>query len=420
MARPALSAPAVFGLMEFTKGLVFALSFTVVAVYRMEQAGLNAFQLVLLGTISELAVLLFEVPTGVVADSVSRRTSVIIGFLLAGAGFMLEGAVPSFWAILAGQCLWGLGGTFISGADVAWITDEVGEEAASRLYARGAQLGMVGGALGIAGSVGLGMVSLGLPTFVAGVLFVGLGLLLRRIMPERNFVRPPREEGQRLHQSFRAVFMDGVHALRWRPMLVLICAVSLFQGVSSEGFDRLWEMQLLRSFTFPSLRPLGPVAWFGVITGVGLLIGAVSNGVLQRGMGAVGAGTVRALALINLLLVVAFVVFGLAGSFALALAAYWSIALLRSLNGPLYTAWLNHGLDSRTRATVNSMVNQFNALGQVAGGPGVGYLAMVRSLRAAMVVSGLTHAPVLLVLARALRMGADEPIRVEVKPEPGA
>jgi DHA3 family tetracycline resistance protein-like MFS transporter len=68
---------------------------------------------VLVGTVLELAVLIFEVPTGVLADTYNRRLLVIVGFFLVGAGFMLEGSIPIFVAVLIAQVIWGTGYTFI-------------------------------------------------------------------------------------------------------------------------------------------------------------------------------------------------------------------------------------------------------------------------------------------------------------------
>ena len=96
--------------------LFFMLWATVAMVYRIEEVGLDPLRLVLLGTALEVAVLVFEVPTGVLADTYGRRRSVITGFLLMGSGFALEGAIPTFAAVLAAQAVWGVGYTFISGA----------------------------------------------------------------------------------------------------------------------------------------------------------------------------------------------------------------------------------------------------------------------------------------------------------------
>jgi DHA3 family tetracycline resistance protein-like MFS transporter len=52
--------------------------------------------LVLVGTVLEPSVFIFEIPTGIVADVYSRRLSIIIGQVLIGLGFMVEGLFPVF------------------------------------------------------------------------------------------------------------------------------------------------------------------------------------------------------------------------------------------------------------------------------------------------------------------------------------
>jgi len=95
-ADPVRTYYAYGGASEFLAALTFTLSM----VYYVRDAGLNPLQMVLVGTTLELACFLFEVPTGIVADLYSRRLSIIIGFTLIGAGFLLQGLVPAFLAIL--------------------------------------------------------------------------------------------------------------------------------------------------------------------------------------------------------------------------------------------------------------------------------------------------------------------------------
>ena len=97
---------------------------------------LDPFRLLLLGTILEGTYLVFEIPTGVVADTISRRLSVVIGLVGSGIAFAILGLAHSFAMAALSQFLWGVFATFQSGADVAWLTDELGEEAARPSSAR--------------------------------------------------------------------------------------------------------------------------------------------------------------------------------------------------------------------------------------------------------------------------------------------
>ena len=95
-------------------------------------------QLVLVGTALEATIFLFEVPTGVVADTFSRKRSILLGLILTGAGLALIGVFPRFETIVLAQLIWGIGFTFISGAQEAWIADEVGVENVGPVYLRSA------------------------------------------------------------------------------------------------------------------------------------------------------------------------------------------------------------------------------------------------------------------------------------------
>jgi DHA3 family tetracycline resistance protein-like MFS transporter len=111
-----LNARFVYLFIEFSASAFFSMMFVVTSLYEATVAGLTPVQLILVGTVLELSAFVFEVPTGIVADVYSRRVSIIIGYLLMGLGFLIEGFFPSFLPILLAQVIWGLGYTFTSGA----------------------------------------------------------------------------------------------------------------------------------------------------------------------------------------------------------------------------------------------------------------------------------------------------------------
>jgi predicted MFS family arabinose efflux permease len=95
--------------------------------------------------------------------------------------------------------------------------------------------------------------------------------------------------------------------------------------------------------------------------------------------------------------------FALAGSFALALAAFWFASLSRTLAEPLYLTWLNEGLEPGVRATVISMGSQAGAFGEASAGPVVGAVGNLAGVRAALTLAGFILSPALLLYARAIR-----------------
>jgi MFS family permease len=101
----------------------------VTSVYLVVDAHLSASELVLIGVAQSLVALVFEVPAGVVADTISRKWSLVVSHALMGTAMIATGLVTGFGPLVATQMLWGLSWTFASGADVAWITDELDEPA---------------------------------------------------------------------------------------------------------------------------------------------------------------------------------------------------------------------------------------------------------------------------------------------------
>ena len=393
----------VYLLIEAATSLFFFIIATVNSVYQVEVAKLNPLQLVLVGTVLEGTVFLCQIPTGVVADVFSRRLSVIIGMFLIGVGFVLEGSIPHFETILLAQMLWGLGYTFVSGAEEAWIADEVGEENVGQVYLRGSQLGQVGAFLGAIVSVGLASIQINLPIVLGGAFYIVLGASLVFLMPEHNFHPGSREE-RSSWQSMRETLLKGGRLVRRSSLLITILVIAGVSGMASEGFDRLSAAHFLANFQFPGLDHFKPVVWFGIISIGGRLLSIGATEIVRRRLDTTKhLAIARVLFGMNVLLIASVVTFGLAGNFAVALAAFWSATVLRTMDTPIYTAWLAQSIDPKVRATVLSMGGQADALGQIAGGPAIGVIGNVVSIRAAIVAAGAVLSPVLVLFVRTMR-----------------
>lgn len=361
-------------------------------IYRVQVLSLDALQLVLLGTMLEVTIFLFEVPTGIVADVYSRRLSTIIGIFLVGVGHAMEGLTSLFSVALAAQFVWGLGTTFISGAFAAWVTDEVGLEKVGNVFVRASQLSLFGSLLAIPVAVVLSIQSLSWPYFAGGVLFVLLALFLAFFMGERGFTPVPKNERQGWG-SMVTTFTAGLSLARSRPVLITFAVIGLFVGLYSEAWDRLAEPYLLQTFSFPSFKgvQLTPIEWFGILNVAFILSGIVANEIAKRRVDTThGPALLRALQRIYAGMVIAMVFFSLTGQFYLAVAAMVTFSGLRAVTFPLTNAWINQQIDSKVRATVLSMAGQIDALGEMGGGPILGSIGRLVSMRAALIVSAFT------------------------------
>ena len=395
-------------------GLEFALSmptWVVMAVYLVSELDLSPLQLVLMGTAMEAAVFVFEIPTGVVADMYSRRLSLIIGFIGMGVAWLAVGLVSAPWLIIALWAVWGLSYTFTSGAYEAWITDEVGADRVGSLFLRGARIGYFGAVAGLALQVALGVWSLKAGVIAGGAVTIAAGVACIFLMPETAFRRRPREERASAVQEFRTTALGGARFAWAQRVVMLLIAVELFMGMSSEAFDRLKEAHFLRDVGLPAVGELDPVVWFGIFWLVGLVLGFVAIGRLIKRVEREGREAVtRFLFAFTAMEMAAMLVFALTGSTGVAIAALLGVFFARDLAGPLYTTWLNQQItDSSVRATVLSISGQSNAIGQAAGGPILGAIGNVWGIRAALAAGGIVIAPALGLYARAIRHGGKEP-----------
>jgi len=367
----------------------------VTAVYLVLVAELTPFQLVFVGTAQGITVVLAEVPAGVLADAVSRRLALVVAHLTSGTGMLLTGLVTDYPLILLSQCLWGLGWAFSSGADIAWITDELDDSsridrvltARARWDLAGAAAGTLAfGAMAWATSLATAVVAAG-----AGMIVLGFAVVAR--FPETRFV--PVVANRWRHAS--GIFRAGVRLARGdRVILVIIVATLLVNG-GHEGYGRLLENRLL-GLGFP--REPDPIVWFTVLSLTGLAAGIAVLWVVEARI--LGAGMARrayAAACVGVAL----------GMLVLAHApsAAWAVAGVFAVNGiagpvirPVGDIWLNRRATSDVRATVHSFSSQAENLGEIIFGFGLALLAGAWSPTAALTGSVVLMAVAGVVVSR--------------------
>lgn len=395
-------------------GLSFLLrmpTWVVMAVYLVRDLHLTPLQLVLMGTAMEAAVFLFEMPTGVVADTYSRRLSLIVGYLGMGLAWLALAFVTAPWLAIALWAVWGISYTFTSGAEEAWIADEVGGGNVGRVFLRAARVGQVGAVVGLVLQVAVGVASLRAGVALGGVFTIAAGVSCILFMEEHGFRRRPPEERFSPVREMQTTAAAGARYARAAPVILLLIAVAVFMGASSEAFDRLKEAHFLRDVGLPAIGSLSPVVWFGLFYLVAMLNAFVGTTLLIRRVERRGLATIST----SLLCcagfeLVAMLVFALAWSPWAAVAGVLGVFLARDLAGPLYTIWLNDQItDSRVRATVFSITGQGDAVGQAAGGPVLGVIGNVWGIRAALAAGAFAIVPALGLFGRALGHHAAEP-----------
>lgn len=390
-----LSAYKTYLLFSAITAMCFSLVTTVMIVYHIETVHLNPLQLILVGTTLELACFIFEIPTGIVADVYSRKLSIVIGVVLTGVGFILEGSISSFVFVLVAQIVWGLGSTFISGSVEAWIAEEEKNKDLDEIYIKGAQAGQIGAFIGIVLSTVIANFSVRLPIIVSGVLFIILALFLWLYMPENNF-KPSVPGDLNTFKKMVYTFKSGLKFVKSKSIIMILLAVTLFYGLSSEGYDRLSNAHFLQDTTLPKLGNLSSVTWFGIFGILGMILSFIVMHFMAKNLkNEDNRKNGKLLLCINILYISSMLIFALTRNFSLMLIAYLATNTFRIINEPIFSAWLNGHIDDNSRATVLSINGQMNSLGQILGGPIIGIIATNISVSIGIVCTSLLVAPVL-------------------------
>jgi len=149
------------------------------------------------------------------------------------------------------------------------------------VYLRASQVEQGASLLGIASSVALARWGLQAPILTGALIILATGIFLIIAMRETSFVPAARTE----RNSWKATLVtvrDGMRTIRRSPFLVTFVLIALFAGMSSEGYDRLWEAHLLENIPFPALLDLQSTTWFGIIAALSSVLSIVVTETVHR------------------------------------------------------------------------------------------------------------------------------------------
>ncbi len=389
--------------MSFLLGITYA----TVTVYWVTAGRLNPLQLLLLGTSLELSYFVFQLPTGVLADLVSRRLCVVTGLFIVGAAQVMASLSASFGNLIASWAVLGLGAALNNGAQDAWIADElsteVGDDRMTGIYLRATQLGLIATVAGSLLSGVIALAGLEMPLRIGGALICLLAVAAAFVMPEGHF-RPAgalaglgagvagivRQAGGALAEQTRSTH----RAVLAVPGLMLLFGMTLFVGMWSESFDRLWGAFLLRDIRFPQIGGLHPAMWFSLFASAAAVLALGATEVAKRRTKRLGPDSVVGVLLVVTLAIGAAVVgMATAHAFAVVVVMYLVVEVLRPVLYPLVSGWMVGRIEPSVRATALSARDMFDSAGQIAGGPVVGAIGTLASLRIALLAGAAALVP---------------------------
>ena len=367
-------------------------------------AGLTNFEAFAANACFTAGMVLFEIPTGVVADRWGRRVSFLCGTLTLAATtglYVLLWQLHSvfvWWAIIS--ALLGLGFTFFSGATEAWLVDAL---AATRfdgelegVFARGQ---VVIGAMTLSGSVAGGflaqLTNLGVPYVARTAILLGMFVVALIMMHDLGFT-PAR--GKRPVAEMKRILDSSVeHGLK-----VPAVRATMLAGMFSGGIG---------IYVFYALQPHLLNLWgnqkaYGIAGLVAALVAAaqILSGFLTPLIRRAFRRRTSALLILEALAVAMLALIGLAGNFWVTTVLIMLWALAAYVGTPIRQAYLNGMIPSHERATILSFDSLINSTGGIVAQPLLGKSADVWGYQVSYLLSAAGSALALPFIARARRL----------------
>jgi MFS family permease len=364
-------------------------------------AGLSNLEAFAANAFYTAGMVLFEVPTGIVADMWGRRASFLLGTVtLAGATalyVLLWRIEAPFWQWAAVSVLLGLGYTFFSGATEAWLVDALQatgfDGTMESVFGRGQ---VITGVATLAGSAGGGFLAqatnLGVPFVLRAAVLLAMFVVAFALMRDIGFT-PDRTRGPVAEVKH---IVGSSMRYGWRVPAVrnMMIAGAFTGGVGIYAFYAL-QPYLLDLWGNPQAYGVAGVA-AAVISGA-----QIAGGLLAARLRRLFGHRTSALLVATSVVAIAMVLIGIVKNFyaVMALMVVW--ALMFAMSFPIRQAYVNAMIPSQQRATILSFDSLMASTGGVVAQPALGRAADVWGYPTTFVASGVVSALALPFIARA-------------------
>jgi len=338
-------------------------------------AGLSITQAFVANAFFTAGQVLFEIPTGVVADTRGRRTSFLLGtatlFISTLAYLWLWQIKGPMWAWAAVSIVLGLGFTFFSGATEAWLVDGLDANGykgeLEDVFAKGAVtngIAMLSGT--VAGGLAAQYMNLGLP-YIMRIAALGATFAIAFFLMHDEGFKPKKKD------SFVGEVRDVVSGavdfgLRNAPIRWMMLSSIFTGGVAIFAFyaAQPYLLQLYGDESSYAVAGAAAAVFAGAQIVGGLLV-PYAGMVFKRRTSLIITGTA--------VTATALVLIGLAGNFWLVIALLATWAIVWAAMGPVRQAYVNGIVPSKQRATVLSADNMLSSLGGALSQPALGKTA---------------------------------------------
>jgi MFS family permease len=352
-------------------------------------AGLTIFEVFVANAAFTAAMALFEVPTGVVADTRGRRASFLLSEATLAVGTLAYVGVAAIHGGLLLFCLagviLGLGYTFYSGAVEAWLVDALKatgyRHELDGVFARASIVSSVAMIVGTVGGGLLGQLDLSLPYLARAVLVLmalGVGFWT---MHDIGFT-PRTLRLQGMVGEMRKVGRAGISYGWQKPAVRLLVMESFLTWGFFAWAWYAWQPYFLDLYGDDAIWLSGLIASFFALAGIcgNVLVGRLAKPGRRRTTILLASASVFTATMVGT---------GTIRTFWVTVPIFLLGAVAGGVLQPVRQTYLHHSIPTSERATLVSFDALVGSLGSVGGQTGLGYLSQERSIPAGFVVGGL-------------------------------
>ncbi|MDO8470795.1 MAG: MFS transporter [bacterium] len=355
---------------------------------------LNLFEINLVNFVYFTTLFLFEIPTGVIADTFGRKISFVLSCLVISLGMFMYGASDSFLGFVMAEATIAIGATFASGAFQAWLVDRLKSQgyadSLGPVFAK-EQFVVQGSAVfgAIAGAF-LADQNATLPWIAGGIIVLLSGVLAIFFMEEdRKILQGPSLKNRVF--AMRSTLTTSFHYVRKDEALRFIMLMGIVQYFAVQAPNMQWQPFFIQ--------------FLGNKTSLGLLFGGIAVSIMLGSLLSTSflrriQDERKALGITQLVIALGIMGSIVMNVFPIALGIFLFHEIARGMFRPLKDMYLNEAIPSNERATILSVESTFQYVGAMAGLLVSGFLAERFSMQTAWIFSGAVLAVVTLWLLR--------------------